>query len=110
MYCHQEQLEAFEAEKQALLGRTHNAQHEIDKLSREYARLLGHQNQKQKIRHVLKLKEENNALKQVGFVCKRNQVKVIAIVSGGRISSHSPQKLQHYVLVGGGFAEKINPN
>ncbi|KAK2185186.1 hypothetical protein NP493_243g01054 [Ridgeia piscesae] len=60
----QEQLEAFEAEKQALLGRTHNAQHEIDKLSREYARLLGHQNQKQKIRHVLKLKEENNALKQ----------------------------------------------
>ena len=65
--CHQEQLEAFEAEKQALLGRTHNAQHEMDKLSRDYARLLGHQNQKQKIRHVLKLKEENNELKQVGI-------------------------------------------
>ena len=76
--CCQEQLEAFEAEKQALLGRTHNAQHEMDKLSRDYARLLGHQNQKQKIRHVLKLKEENNALKQVGiggewslFICRK---------------------------------------
>lgn len=61
----QEQLAAFEAERLALLGRSKDAQSEVEKLSREYAKLLGHQNQKQKIRHVLKLKEENNNLKQV---------------------------------------------
>ena len=61
----QEQLEGFVMERQLLLGSQANAQQQIDKLSAEYGRLLGHQNQKQKIKHVLKLKEENNALKQV---------------------------------------------
>lgn len=60
-----EQLDAYELEKQALLGRSQFAQSEMDKLSREYARVLGHQNQKQKIKHIIKLKEENNALKKV---------------------------------------------
>lgn len=61
----QEQLQAFESEKQILLGSKTNVEIEITKLSEEYARLLGHQNQKQKIKHVLKLKHENNTLKQV---------------------------------------------
>ncbi|XP_027697517.1 hyaluronan mediated motility receptor isoform X1 [Vombatus ursinus] len=59
----QEQLDAFEAEKRALLTEHGTTQEELNKLSESYAKLLGHQNQKQKIRHVMKLKEENNQLK-----------------------------------------------
>lgn len=61
----QQQLDAFEAEKNALLNEHGAAQEELNKLSDAYARLLGHQNQKQKIKHVMKLKEENAHLKQV---------------------------------------------
>ena len=37
----------------------------MTRLADAYARLLGHQNQRQKIRHVVKLKDDNVALKQV---------------------------------------------
>ncbi|NXK81951.1 HMMR protein, partial [Amazona guildingii] len=60
----QQQLDAFEAEKNALLYEHGAAQEELNKLSDAYAELLGHQNQKQKIKHVMKLKEENVHLKQ----------------------------------------------
>ncbi|XP_032558750.1 hyaluronan mediated motility receptor isoform X1 [Chiroxiphia lanceolata] len=60
----QQQLDAFEAEKNALLQEHGAAQEELNKLSDAYAKLLGHQNQKQKIKHVMKLKEENSHLKQ----------------------------------------------
>ncbi|XP_010124420.1 PREDICTED: hyaluronan mediated motility receptor, partial [Chlamydotis macqueenii] len=60
----QQQLDAFEAEKNALLNEHGAAQEELIKLSDAYAKLLGHQNQKQKIKHVMKLKEENTNLKQ----------------------------------------------
>uniref|UniRef100_A0A8B9DN98 Hyaluronan mediated motility receptor n=1 Tax=Anser cygnoides TaxID=8845 RepID=A0A8B9DN98_ANSCY len=60
----QRQLDAFEAEKNALLNEHGAAQEELNKLSDAYAKLLGHQNQKQKIKHVMKLKEENTHLKQ----------------------------------------------
>ncbi|NXU87866.1 HMMR protein, partial [Xiphorhynchus elegans] len=60
----QEQLDAFEAEKNALLQEHGAAWEEVNKLSDAYAKLLGHQNQKQKIKHVMKLKEENAHLKQ----------------------------------------------
>ncbi|XP_009077669.1 PREDICTED: hyaluronan mediated motility receptor, partial [Acanthisitta chloris] len=60
----QQQLDAFEAEKNALLNEHSAAQEELTKLSNAYAKLLGHQNQKQKIKHVMKLKEENTQLKQ----------------------------------------------
>ncbi|ESN91197.1 hypothetical protein HELRODRAFT_146587, partial [Helobdella robusta] len=58
-----DQLEQFELEKQALLSRHKNAQNEVDKLSKEYAKVLGHQNHKQKIHHMVKLKDENLSLK-----------------------------------------------
>lgn len=61
----QQQLDAFEAEKNALLNEHGAAQEELNKLSDSYAKLLGHQNQKQKIKHVMKLKNENIQLKQV---------------------------------------------
>uniref|UniRef100_A0A9L0IVC2 Hyaluronan mediated motility receptor n=1 Tax=Equus asinus TaxID=9793 RepID=A0A9L0IVC2_EQUAS len=57
------QLDAFEAEKQALLNEHGAAQEQLNKLSDSYAKLLGHQNLKQKIKHVVKLKDENSQLK-----------------------------------------------
>ena len=48
-----------------ITGRNKFAQAELDKLSTEYGKLLGHQNQKQKIHHIIKIKEENNNLKKV---------------------------------------------
>ena len=68
-----DQLEQFQLEREQLLGRSKNAQSEVEKLSKEYAKLLGHNNQKQKIKHVAKLKEENNDLKlvcDIYFICK----------------------------------------
>ncbi|XP_058533624.1 hyaluronan mediated motility receptor isoform X2 [Ochotona princeps] len=59
----QEQLDAFEAEKQALLSEHGAAQEQLNKLRDSYAKLLGHQNLKQKIKHVVKLKDENSQLK-----------------------------------------------
>ncbi|XP_077122216.1 hyaluronan mediated motility receptor [Ranitomeya variabilis] len=59
-----EQLDAFEAEKSALLNEHGAAQDELNKLGDAYAKLLGHQNQRQKIKHVMKLKAENCQLKQ----------------------------------------------
>uniref|UniRef100_A0A7N6ABC8 Hyaluronan-mediated motility receptor C-terminal domain-containing protein n=1 Tax=Anabas testudineus TaxID=64144 RepID=A0A7N6ABC8_ANATE len=60
----QEQLNAFAAERNALLNENGVNQEELNKLADAYARLLGHQNQKQKIKHVMKLKDENISLKQ----------------------------------------------
>ncbi|XP_029296746.1 LOW QUALITY PROTEIN: hyaluronan mediated motility receptor [Cottoperca gobio] len=59
----QEQLNAFAAERNAFLNENGANQDELNKLSNAYARLLGHQNQKQKIKHVMKLKDENFSLK-----------------------------------------------
>ncbi|XP_051913586.1 hyaluronan mediated motility receptor isoform X1 [Hippocampus zosterae] len=60
----EEQLNYFAAERNALLNENGANQEEINKLSDAYAHLLGHQNQKQKIKHVMKLKDENFNLKQ----------------------------------------------
>ncbi|XP_021562405.1 hyaluronan mediated motility receptor [Carlito syrichta] len=57
------QLDAFEAEKQALLSEHGEAQEQLNKIRDSYAKLLGHQNLKQKIKHVVKLKDENSQLK-----------------------------------------------
>ncbi|MFT7809927.1 hyaluronan mediated motility receptor-like isoform X2 [Arapaima gigas] len=60
----QEQLDSFAAERDALLSENGATQEELNRLAGDYARLLGHQNQRQKIKHIVKLKEENNVLKQ----------------------------------------------
>ncbi|XP_038652113.1 hyaluronan mediated motility receptor isoform X2 [Scyliorhinus canicula] len=60
----QEQLDSFEKEKNCLLNEHGATQEELNKLSEAYIKLLGHQNQKQKIKHVMKLKQENVELKQ----------------------------------------------
>lgn len=61
----QEQLDGFAAERDALLSEKGATQAELNKLAGAYANLLGHQNQRQKIKHMVKLKEENLELKQV---------------------------------------------
>lgn len=66
----QEQLDAYEVEKMSLMERSSAAKEEVDKLSQQYAQLLGHQNHKQKIHHVLKLKKENGQLKEVRLIQK----------------------------------------
>jgi len=64
------QLKAFDAEKNYLLNRNNAAEAEVDELGQKYAALLGHQNSKQKIRHVVQLKSENNTLKQENLKLK----------------------------------------
>lgn len=61
----QEQLDRFAAERSALLNEKGATQAELNKLADAYANLMGHQNQRQKIKHMVKLKEENFELKQV---------------------------------------------
>lgn len=61
----QRQLDNFAAERNALLSEKGATQEELTRLAEAYTHLLGHQNQKQKIKHVVKLKEENFDLKQV---------------------------------------------
>ena len=61
----QDQIDGLEGLNLLLQNQTSMAQSEAQKLSEQYARLLGHQNQKQKIQHVKKLKDENASLKQV---------------------------------------------
>uniref|UniRef100_A0A672JUW8 Hyaluronan mediated motility receptor-like n=1 Tax=Sinocyclocheilus grahami TaxID=75366 RepID=A0A672JUW8_SINGR len=60
----QEQLDRFAAERNALLNEKGATQAELNKLAGAYTNLMGHQNQKQKIKHMVKLKEENLELKQ----------------------------------------------
>jgi hypothetical protein len=54
-----DQLESFEMERNALLAQKREAQGQVQKLATEYANLLGHQNHKQKIHHLIRLKQEN---------------------------------------------------
>ena len=54
-----EQLESFEVERNALLAQNKQKQSEMSKLASEYAKLLGHQNHKQKIHHLVRIKQEN---------------------------------------------------
>lgn len=84
--CPQEQLNAFAAERDALLNENGANQEELNKLSDAYAHLLGHQNQKQKIKHVMKLKDDNITLKQVSSTLRfpnlAHAFSLIAFVSG----------------------------
>eukprot|EP00731_Ephydatia_muelleri_P031025 Em0022g539a len=60
---YRDKLDALEELNQLLKSQTALAQSEAEKVSDQYAKLLGHQNSRQKIMHVKKLKDENAALK-----------------------------------------------
>ena len=59
-----EQLESYELERNALLAQKKEAQGQVNKLADQYANLLGHQNHKQKIHHLVRLKQENLDLRE----------------------------------------------
>merc|ERR1719245_2552748 len=59
-----DQLESYELEKAALLNRNQEVQGEVKKLASQYGQLLGHQNHKQKIQHLVKLKQENVVMRE----------------------------------------------
>lgn len=59
-----EQLESYRAEREALLSRNMEAHGELKKLATQHAQLMGHQNHKQKIQHLVKLKRENLELRE----------------------------------------------
>jgi hyaluronan-mediated motility receptor len=61
-----EQLEAFDEERQALELRKEAAEGEMRELGLRYAEILGHQNHKQKIKHMTKLREQIHELQKVG--------------------------------------------
>merc|ERR1739844_384566 len=54
-----EQLESFETERSALLTKKRETHGKMTNLFDEYTNLLGHQNHKQKIKHLVRLKQEN---------------------------------------------------
>ena len=59
-----EQLESYELERNALLAQKKEAQGQVNKLADQYTNLLGHQNHKQKIHHLVRLKQENLDLRE----------------------------------------------
>ena len=58
-------MDAYELERRALEGQSRNWASEAAKATQEYAKLLGHQNRKQKIKRINQISEENMSLKQV---------------------------------------------
>lgn len=60
---------------------------QIEKISAMYAKLLGHQNQRQKIQHVKKLKEDNMSLKQVTETCTLSEM-MLLILTGDSTVEH----------------------
>ena len=64
---YQDMIDGLEGNNLLLQNQASSALSEAERLSEQYARLLGHQNTKQKIQHVKKLKDENAGLKQVSF-------------------------------------------
>ena len=55
----------YEAEKNALLKQTHMAESTMASLATKYTQLLGHQNSRQKIHHLEKLKQDIFNLRKV---------------------------------------------
>jgi len=59
----QSQLELYRAERRCLLEQSEGTRAELERLATQYSSLLGHQNKKQKIHHIMQLKQENLSLK-----------------------------------------------
>lgn len=68
-----EQVDSLEDLNKLLQSQTSLAQSEAEKFGELYAKVLGHQNQKQKIQYVKKLRDENASLKQEVIVM-RNEI------------------------------------
>lgn len=60
-----EQLQAYEMEHKALLHEKHDAENEAREMGLKYAAILGHQNQKQKIKYLIELQKQKFELIEV---------------------------------------------
>uniref|UniRef100_H2ZI24 Hyaluronan-mediated motility receptor C-terminal domain-containing protein n=1 Tax=Ciona savignyi TaxID=51511 RepID=H2ZI24_CIOSA len=100
----QSQLDAYSAERAMLLSETSAAHAESTRLGIKYAELLGHQNQKQKIKHIVKIKEESAALKQENMKLRNQNALLTKQVVNARQPTFDPSKaFQHH-------KENANPN
>lgn len=61
-----DQLKAYEMEHKALLEEKHDAENEAREMGLKYAAILGHQNQKQKIKYLVDLQTKKFELIEVG--------------------------------------------
>ncbi|XP_014254999.1 hyaluronan mediated motility receptor-like isoform X2 [Cimex lectularius] len=91
-----EQLIQFESERAALLSKSENTEKELKALALEHAKALGHQNHKQKIRHVVhlteticdlkkemeKIRAENNKLRATILENQESTLKKSGMVKG----------------------------
>ncbi|XP_025835042.1 hyaluronan-mediated motility receptor-like [Agrilus planipennis] len=59
-----DQLEAYEMEYKVLVSQKSNIENEAKEMGLKYAELLGHQNQKQKIKYMVELKRKNFELQE----------------------------------------------
>ena len=57
-------LSCYDAEKRLLLEKSHSTEQQYEQLANRYADLLGHQNHRQKIKHINKLKCDNFRLQK----------------------------------------------
>lgn len=66
-----EQLENYERDRLMLVAHKDEAEKEAKEMGLKYAEILGHQNYKQKLKHIVDLKKKNIELKEVSklFVC-----------------------------------------
>jgi len=86
-----EQLENYEVERNALVAQKKEAQGQVEDLATKYAQLLGHQNHKQKIHHLVKLKQDNldlrTELAKVNLDLNK-QKRLVARYKGSKENSH----------------------
>jgi len=76
-----EQLEEYEAEKAALLTVQNVTAEKMKELAIQHGKALGHQNHKQKINHLVKVKTENVALQQENAELKTKLAKITRTVA-----------------------------
>ena len=90
-YLCREQLENYEVERNALVAQKKEAQGQVEDLASKYAQLLGHQNHKQKIHHLVKLKQDNldlrTELAKVNLDLNK-QKRLVARYKGSKENSH----------------------
>ena len=73
------QLEQYGIERDTLMEQKNTTQKELDRLAGDFAKHMGHQNHKQKIQHLVTLKEEKFKLMQKNQELQMELAKVQAI-------------------------------
>ena len=80
----QNKNEALKRDNRSLEEKVTCMEGDLDRVADQHAKLMGHTNQKQKIRHTMKLKEENNQLR---FELKSAKRRLVQVEIGKRSES-----------------------